>query len=139
MWRQKPREGTPEADAFYTSREEALFRGADGVRMKRSGLIALVALASLSAGCGPIDWPTFGFDIAHTRATSDTAPSLQTVADLNRAWIGITGGAGSSSPVIAGGNVYVASTDGHLYVYDAIDRGNCSWGTLCSPRWSAVI
>jgi outer membrane protein assembly factor BamB len=102
-------------------------------------LVALVALASLSAGCGPIDWPTFGFDSAHTRTTSDTAPSVQTVSNLNRAWIGITGGAVKSSPAVAGGIVYVASIDGRLYAYDAIDTGNCSWGNLCSPRWSAVI
>ena len=55
-------------------------------------------------------------------------------------WIAPTGGgAVFSSPVVAGGVVYVGSDDDKLFAFDAAGNTNCSGvPKVCAPLWSAT-
>jgi outer membrane protein assembly factor BamB len=54
-------------------------------------------------------------------------------------WTATTGGAIEASPAIANGIVYIASTDGKLYAFDALGNANCSGTpTVCNPLWTAA-
>lgn len=82
-------------------------------------LPALLLLASLAQAA--TEWPQFHADALHTGAvTSDFAPPR------DRWWSQSTGGPIEGSPVVSDGRVFVGSTDGKLYAFDAISG---------SPLW----
>jgi eukaryotic-like serine/threonine-protein kinase len=83
------------------------------------------------------DWPSFGYDAAHTRYNSaESAISKTTIGYLGKAWTGSTSGSiGVSSPAIANGVVYVGSADKKLYAFAV---GCASLGEACSPLWTAT-
>jgi outer membrane protein assembly factor BamB len=95
-------------------------------------LAAVVVL--LSAGC---DWRSFGYNTAHFRFNaSDDAPTIDEVPASARVGAAVTGGPISASPATADGVVYIASTDGKLYAFEAV-AGAC--GIALCPLWSAPI
>jgi outer membrane protein assembly factor BamB len=55
-------------------------------------------------------------------------------------WTALTGGYVFATPVVDSGVVYVGSTDGELYAFDAAGNTNCS-GTpkTCAPLWTASV
>jgi outer membrane protein assembly factor BamB len=66
-------------------------------------------------------WPTYRHDAARSGSTNTTVP-----AALKRAWRTDIGGK-LTSPVVAGGKVFIASVDAHtIYAIDA-DSGNRLW------------
>jgi hypothetical protein len=59
------------------------------------------------------------------------------------AWFAFTADGATSTPVVLGDVVYIAtagSSAWHLYAYDALGRGDCSSKPVsgCLPRWSAT-
>ena len=89
------------------------------------------------------DWNEFHFDPANTGDNpyeNTLAPS--NVSGLKPAWSPATGIAdGGSVPAVAGGVVYVLSTNGWLYTYSADGSTGCS-GTpparTCAPLWTGT-
>jgi phospholipase C/outer membrane protein assembly factor BamB len=79
------------------------------------------------------DWPQEGFDA--TRASWSAAePSLtrDTIGTLAEGWDASLGSQPSaSSPVVAGGVVYVGGSDGSLYAFAASGCGS----SPCAPLW----
>ncbi len=66
------------------------------------------------------DWAQFHFDAGHSGLNPyENVLSPANVGGLQLDWSYRTGGAISSSPVVANGAVYVASTDGNLYALNA--------------------
>ena len=51
-------------------------------------------------------------------------------------WTATTGGAVDDTPAVSGSTVYVGSTDGKLYAFDATGATNCV-SAVCSPLWTA--
>jgi len=76
------------------------------------GLLTVLLLAS---SVGATDWPQFHADPLHsgTAAASFTAPK-------ELWWRQATGGPIEGSPVVSDGRVFIGSTDGKLYAYDAV-------------------
>ncbi len=83
----------------------------------------------------------FGFDAAHTRNNPyEHTLSSSNVSRLMLLWSFPTGNNVSSSPAVAGGMVYIGSTDKKLYAFDASCRSACQllWsfptrGSVSSP------
>jgi parallel beta-helix repeat protein len=67
------------------------------------------------------EWSTFHHDISHTGYTASEGPSSNTLL-----WSYETGGAISSSPCVSNGLVYIGSTDGSLYCFNA-NNGEKIW------------
>ncbi len=77
----------------------------------------------------------FGFDAQHTRTNPyEIILSADNVARLIQAWTALTGGSITSSPAVANGVVYVGSSDGKLYAFDAA-TGTQKWAV---PTGSAI-
>jgi len=109
----------------------------------------IVAIAAITGGClvatvgsassaPTVDWPQFGRTAGHTGNEAEgfgiTRASVHT---LHVAWSGtLGGGATSSSPVIAGGNVYVGNSDGRLSVFNV--AGCLDAFSICDPVWQGV-
>ncbi|MFZ7136842.1 MAG: PQQ-binding-like beta-propeller repeat protein [archaeon] len=74
------------------------------------------------------DWPTFQYDKGRTGYTESPAP------DSNQTfWVFSTGGAITSSPVVAAGMVFVASSDGYLYAVN-VNTGTKIWDFWIGPE-----
>jgi serine/threonine protein kinase len=70
-------------------------------------------------------------DTAHTHSTSDEHTlSPANISQFTALWSFATGSGIVSSPVVAGGLVYIGSLDYRLYAFDASCRKNCQ------PQWS---
>ena len=82
---------------------------------------------------GTEDDKLYAFDAAGVTGCSG---SPKTCTPL---WTGTTGNQiFDSSPAVAGGEVYVASTDGKVYAFDAAGVTNCSGTpTTCTPLWTS--
>jgi outer membrane protein assembly factor BamB len=108
-------------------------------RRHRPGRVAFVAALALTlAAC---DWTGFGFDAAHTRATTDPGPPMRYPQLLNHVWTGRTG-ANASSPVTGEDTVFVTTSAGKLLAFAStmtIDDPDCEWISQCRPRWSADL
>jgi eukaryotic-like serine/threonine-protein kinase len=73
----------------------------------------------------------FGFDAARTNNNPyEHILSPANISQVKPLWNFATGSYISSSPVVAGGMVYVGSEDRNLYAFDAMCRKNCQ------PLWS---
>jgi hypothetical protein len=87
---------------------------------------------SISVRASEGQWPTYRHDAARSGSTNTAVP-----ATLKRAWRTDIGGR-LTSPVVAGGKVFIASVDTHtIYAIDA-DSGNQLWhyttgGRIDSP------
>jgi len=98
------------------------------MRMNRKSIVyCMLVVAAVSLATIPVtadEWPMFHHDAAHTGCSTSRAP------DTNRTlWINETGGSIISSPVVAGGYVYVGSEDKKVYCYDA-STGIKKWAFL---------
>jgi outer membrane protein assembly factor BamB len=74
--------------------------------------------------------------VSGTRVAVGDGSGTVTVLDITTGaivWRGHTGSAGLTPPAIAHGTIYVGSSDGHLYAFDADGCG----APQCSPLWSA--
>src|SRR3954452_14303013 len=87
---------------------------------------AAAAAAPCSAPAPPGgDWPSYGHDAANTRTQPDEhALGTDKAGALAPAWVFSTKSAGDdaafqSTPVVAGGCVFVGSSTGHVYALDA--------------------
>ena len=89
------------------------------------------------------DWARFHFDPANSGLNPyENVIGPANVSGLKTAWtaanpLGI--GSIGSSPAVAGGVVYVGSTQGNLYAFSAAGATGCS-GTpkTCTPLWTAA-
>ncbi len=80
------------------------------------------------------DWPQFHDDPAHSGDnSSEKILSAANVSDLRVAWTDTADSYVLSSPAVAGGVVYIGSTDGKLYAYAV---GCASGGGSCTPLWT---
>jgi outer membrane protein assembly factor BamB len=101
----------------------AVLRGVGGTIA--GGAILTAAGQSRSRQDTAQEWPQYGADAANTAHTPDnTAP----VATVEEQW---NFGMGQSvttecSPTVAGGSVYIGSSDQHLYSFDA-ETGSQQW------------
>jgi outer membrane protein assembly factor BamB len=85
-------------------------------------LVPLAVLLLLASTAQGLEWPQFHADAQHTGAVqSDFAPPTQLW------WSRSTGGPIEGSPVVSDGRVFIGSTDGKLYAFDAISG---------SPLWT---
>ena len=88
---------------------------------------AAQAYATATAGQGAM----LGFDPPHTNLNPyQHIIGPGNVSRLTRLWSFATGSSVTSSPAVAGGMVYVGSSDDKLYAFDASCRKNCQ------PLWS---
>jgi outer membrane protein assembly factor BamB len=79
------------------------------------------------------DWTSGGFDAMRGGwNVFENVVDSTNVSGLTEAWTAQTGNAAHTSPAVAGGSVYVGSSNGKLYAFDA----NCS--SNCSPRWTGT-
>ena len=85
----------------------------------------------------------FGFDAAHTHNNPyEHTLNPTNVSRLKLLWSFTTGDGITSSPVVAGGIVYVGSGDHNLYAFDASCRATCQplWTYATgSPIWSSPV
>lgn len=100
---------------------------------------------TLVLALGACDWPTFGFDAAHSGASGDTSISAATVAGgLSESWRADLGAfpqdSITSSPVVAKGTVYLGTSDGRVMAFDAKGVTNCtgSGPRSCQPLWAST-
>jgi hypothetical protein len=82
--------------------------------------VAVVAgIASTAADAAAADWPQLGFSARRTaNSTAETALSASNVGGLQLQWQKSWKCGGTAPPVVAGGRVYVGSTD-RVCVFDA--------------------
>jgi outer membrane protein assembly factor BamB len=77
----------------------------------------------------PADWPSFRFDATNSGLNpAPLGPSVSTVAGLGIRWHARLVNADYSSPAVAGGRVYVATSDGSVHTLDA-GNGAPGWTT----------
>jgi outer membrane protein assembly factor BamB len=92
--------------------------------MRPLPLVALFVLASLAASSvHASEWPQFHYDSLHTGAVSTESPFAP---PRERWWSQSTAGPIEGSPVVSDGRVFIGSTDGKMYAFDAISG---------SPLW----
>src|SRR4051812_10260073 len=73
------------------------------------------------------DWASAGFDAMRGGwNVFENLVDSTNVAKLTEAATARTGNAAHTSPAVAGGSVYVGSSDGDLYAFNANCSGNCS-------------
>jgi outer membrane protein assembly factor BamB len=73
------------------------------------------------------NWPEFGYNALGQRANPyETALNASNVGNLEEAWSYTTGGAIVSSPAVVNGVVYVGSSDGNVYSFNAA-TGKLRW------------
>jgi outer membrane protein assembly factor BamB len=104
------------------------------MRTTKPLLVAFILLAISTVALGD-DWPTFHGNIALTGVSSSKAPDTNHVL-----WTYETSRPIFSSPAVAGGKVYVGSTDSHLYCLDKY-TGALIWSfnALSSIRSSPAV
>jgi PQQ-like domain len=109
--------------------------------MRRIASVAAVA-ALLLAACGTSttptagDWPQFhaGPNL-QGHNTAELVLSVATVPHIGLMWTGMTAGSIDSSPVVAGGTVYVGTAFGRLLAYPV---GCATNGGFCQPTWKGA-
>jgi outer membrane protein assembly factor BamB len=76
-------------------------------------------------------WPAHNYDLANTRATTQTSISTETVSQLKPKWRFALKGASTfgvfaSSPIVLGGNVYLQDLSSNVYALDQ-STGKVKW------------
>jgi hypothetical protein len=97
-------------------------------------LAALASLALASAGC---DWTQLGYDSGHSGFNwTENTISPTNVGELKLAWTtGSDTGSIHSSPVVAGGEVFLGGDNGRLMAFPV----SCgSGGAVCHPSWEGA-
>jgi outer membrane protein assembly factor BamB len=86
---------------------------------------------------GPLDWPQFRFDDAHTGVNPfETTITRSNAPFLSLAWQAQLGNiVFSSSPTVVNGVVYIGSTDGTLWAYPG---GGCGQDFCDTPLWRST-
>src|SRR5206468_8569081 len=87
----------------------------------------------------PTDWPTFRFSGGRTGLNpTESVLGVSNVAGLTARWTGTTSGPVRSSPVGAGGFVYVGSDDGTLSAFSRTCSGSCpaTWSVTPDPGFA---
>jgi outer membrane protein assembly factor BamB len=104
----------------------------------RLGIVWTVVAAAASAtapaqGAETARWPQFQGDARHLGLNPrEHVLDISNVADLELSWVGQVGGdLDWSSPVVAGGSVYVTGGDSGLNVFPAAGCGQ----STCPPTW----
>ena len=83
------------------------------------------------------EWPTYGHDLSNSR----TQPNMESVGpaevgSLGAAWVYEAPGAVNNTPIVTGGCIFVASSDGTVAALDADDGSNV-WSTTLDPEEAA--
>jgi outer membrane protein assembly factor BamB len=92
------------------------------------------AVANKVVYVGSDDHELYAFDALGGDASCSGVPRTCTAL-----WTATTGGTIDSSPAVTGGVVYVGSSDGNLYAFDAAGNMNCSGAPkTCAPLWTAA-
>jgi outer membrane protein assembly factor BamB len=107
--------------------------------IRRVSVVFAVALAAVwsvvpaRAADPPASWPQFQGDARHLGMNPrEQVLGVSNVADLQLSWVGqVAGDLDWSSPVVAGGNVYVTGGDSGLNVFPAAGCGQAT----CPPSW----
>ena len=101
--------------------------------MRRILLVLTLLILPLVRGAAT-DWPMFHLNPRHLACNrAETIITRQNVKFLKQKWVGIAGDiVDFSSPAVVNGVVYVGSTDGKLYVFNASGCGNSS----CNATWT---
>lgn len=110
--------------------------------MRGRRLSLAITLSLVAVGLTACDWPQWGGGPALTgNAAAESTISAANVATLGLSFYSTLGGAqpGGSSPVVAGGRVYVTTSEG-LFAFDAAGKTGCS-GTpsSCDPLWRTSV
>lgn len=109
--------------------------------MRCSVAIAAFTVASLGLAApsraGDIDWPQFRFTDSHTGVNKfETSLGRRNVANLSLRWQAQLGDiVDFSSPAVAGGVVYIGSSDGTLWAYPA---DGCGSEFCDAPLWRST-
>lgn len=106
--------------------------------MRVAGLLTAVVLglvgapATAGAVCAEKadprgEWPTYGHDLTNSRTQpAERSIGVDTVTALERAWVYKSKGAINNTPIVAGGCVFVGSSDGTMSAR-AADDGKKIW------------
>ncbi len=100
-------------------------------RMALSLTVVLILLTSSTAGvlsASVDDWPMFHHDAQHTGYSPSKAPKTPNVM-----WNASVGPFVSSSPAFGKGRLYIGSTDGKMYIFDADPSEGTEEGIIDSP------
>jgi outer membrane protein assembly factor BamB len=115
-------DGGTNCDASVPKKCQPLWRSAP--------ILATFSTASVANGfvyIGGTDNTMYVFDAAGVTNCSPGAPA--TCLPL---WTGSVPGGGASSPVVAGGFVYIGSSDGSVYAFDAAGSSGCNASHVCT-------
>jgi outer membrane protein assembly factor BamB len=90
-----------------------------------------------AANAAPVDWPQFRFNDDHTGVNKfEKTLDRTNVPKLVLDWQAQLGAlVDYSSPVVAGGTVYIGTTDGTLWAYPA---GGCGQALCDTPLWHST-
>src|SRR5712692_2159658 len=102
--------------------------------MYRIALTLTLLFLLASTGAAQTDWTMFHLNSQHTGFNRfENTINRRNVKFLTRKWVGIAGDiVDFSSPAVVGGFVYLGSTDGNLYVFNADGCG----GEVCNAVWT---
>ncbi|MGB8520532.1 MAG: PQQ-binding-like beta-propeller repeat protein [Candidatus Tumulicola sp.] len=102
-----------------------------------AGLPTASARALVAQAAGGVNWPEFRFDDHRTGVNPhETQITKTNVRSLQLAWEDQLGKlVDYSSPAVVNGTVYIGSTDGRLWAYDA---NGCSQSLCTKPAWSST-
>ena len=97
-------------------------------------LLVLVLLILPVIRSAATDWPMFHLNPRHVGFNrTETIITRQNVKFLRQKWVGIAGDiVDFSSPAVVNGVVYLGSTDGKLYVFNASGCGS----STCTANWT---
>ncbi|MEX2196135.1 MAG: PQQ-binding-like beta-propeller repeat protein [Thermoleophilaceae bacterium] len=83
------------------------------------------------------EWPSYGHDLSNTRSQPEMeAVGAAEVGSLGAAWVHEAPGAINNTPIVTGGCIFVASSDGTVSALDA-DDGSGIWSTELDPGQAA--
>jgi len=108
-----------------------------GILAVMAALAAILDSSALARAAGPVDWPQFRFNQAHTGVNPfETTITPQNITSVTLHWQGQLGGlVDFSSPAVVNGLAYLGSTDGRLWAFAA---GGCGQSLCTTPRWKST-
>jgi outer membrane protein assembly factor BamB len=99
------------------------------------GTIGSVSVAGGAVYISGGDGKLYAFDAAGVTNCNGASPRF-----CDPLWSATTGAQVAGTPAVAGGVVYVASSDDHLYAFDASGHTGCSGvPKTCAPLWTAPV